>query len=196
MRIYLVGVTCVGKTTVGRLLAKKLGYAFVDFDEETKREFKVPLLELHNRYLSNKGYRDATRPLLARILAEHPKDVVIAMPPGGLFREYKSLLDSNHPDVITVWMKDRAGNIFNRLIFTDDYDNLITEPVINADNAWYYLQDVRADIEYYRRTHSKAAEHFDIAGRDAEQAADALSALLLAREQRDRAGGPEGASQA
>ena len=178
MRIYLVGVTCVGKTTVGALLAERLGYEFVDFDEETKREFEVPLLELHNRYLSNKGYRDATKPLLERILAEHSEDVVIAMPPGGLFREYKAVLDRNHPDVITVWMKDRAENIFDRLIFTDDYDNLITEPVINEDNAAWYLNDVRADINYYRRTHSQAAVHFDIGGRNAEQAAKALAELL------------------
>lgn len=183
MRIYLVGVTCVGKTTTGGLLAKQLGYEFVDFDEETKREFKVPLLELHNRYLTNGEYRKATRPLLARILAEHPADVVIAMPPGGLFREYKSVLDRIHPDVVTVWMRDRAENIFDRLIFTDDYDNPITEPVINDDNAWYYLRDVRLDLEYYRRTHSKAAVHFDVAGRDAEQAAGALAELLLAREE-------------
>ena len=183
MRIYLVGVSCVGKTTVGELLARQLGYEFVDFDEETKREFKAPLLELHRRYFNNKGYRDATKPLLSRILAKHPQDVVIAMPPGGLFREYKSVLDRDHPDVVTVWMKDSALNIFNRLIFTDDYDNLITEPVINDDNAWYYLRDVRLDLDYYRRTHSKAAVHFDVAGADAKQAAEALAELLLAREQ-------------
>lgn len=183
MRIYLVGVTCVGKTTVGGLLAKRLGYEFVDFDEETKREFKVPLLELHNRYRTNKGYREATRPLLARILTEHPNNVVIAMPPGGLFREYKSVLDQDHPDVVTIWMKDCAENIFKRLIFTDDYDNLITEPVINDDNAWWYLKDVREDLLYYSKTHSKAAIHFDVAGKNAEQTAGALAELLLALEQ-------------
>lgn len=183
MRIYLVGVTCVGKTTVGRILARRLGYEFLDFDEETKREFGVPLLELHNRYFTNSEYRKATRPLLARLLAEHPKDVVIAMPPGGLFREYKSLLDKDHPDVLTVWMVDSAENIFSRLIFTDDYDNLITEPVINEENAGYYLREVRLDLEYYRRTHSKAAVRFDVAGADAEQAAEALAELLLSRAQ-------------
>ena len=183
MRVYLVGVTCVGKTTVGRLLAKRLGYEFLDFDEETKREFKKPLLALHNQFLNNKGYRDFTKPLLARLLAEHPSDVVIAMPPGGLFREYKSILDREHPDVITVWMKDTAENIFNRLIFTDDDDNLITEPVINEDNAQWYFNDIRSDLEYYRRTHSKAAVHFDVAGRCAEDAADALAEELRALEQ-------------
>ena len=178
MRIYLVGVTCVGKTTVGRLLARRLGYTFIDFDEATKREYGVPLLELHNRFFNNKGYRDFTKPLLARILEENPRNLVISMPPGGLFREYKHLLDKNHPDVITVWMKDTAENIFKRLVFTDDYDNLITEPVINEDNAEWYLSDVREDLHYYKKTHSKAAVHFDVAGMDAEHAAEALAEEL------------------
>lgn len=178
MRVYLVGVTCVGKTTVGKLLAKRLGYEFLDFDEETKREFKKPLLALHNEALTNKGYRDLTKPLLARLLREHPRDVVIAMPPGGLFREYKSILDRDHPDVLTVWMRDSAENILKRLIFTDDYDNLITEPVVNEENEWWYYEDIRMDLMYYRRTHSKAAVHFDVAGRDAEGAAEALELVL------------------
>ena len=49
MRIYLVGVSCVGKTAAGMLLAEKTGYEFVDFDEETKKEFGKPLLALHNQ---------------------------------------------------------------------------------------------------------------------------------------------------
>ena len=182
MRIYLVGVSCVGKTAAGMLLAEKTGYEFVDFDEETKKEFGKPLLALHNQFLSNKGYREYTKPLLARILDEHKDDVVIAMPPGGMFREYKTLLDKQHPDVVTVWLKDRPRNIFNRLVFTDDYDNLITEPVINADNAAYYLDDVRKDIEYFSATHKKAAVHCDIEGLDANGAAEKIIDMLgLAR---------------
>lgn len=182
MRVYLVGVTCVGKTTVGRLLAKRLGYEFLDFDEETKREFKKPLLALHKEAFNNKGYRDLTKPLLARLLREHPSDVVIAMPPGGLFREYKSILDRDHPDVVTVWMRDSAENILKRIIFTDDYDNLITEPVVNEENEWWYYEDIRQDLAYYRRTHSKAAVHFDVAGRDAEEAAEALEQVLRQKQ--------------
>ena len=56
---------------------------------------------------------------LVRHDLQQRSDVVVAMSPGGMFREYKSLLDKPHPDVVTVWLKDSAENIFNRLIFTD-----------------------------------------------------------------------------
>lgn len=38
MRIYLVGFMAVGKTTIGRTLSERLGFAFVDLDLEVERE--------------------------------------------------------------------------------------------------------------------------------------------------------------
>jgi len=37
MKILLFGVSIVGKTTVGRELARQLGYDFIDLDEEIRR---------------------------------------------------------------------------------------------------------------------------------------------------------------
>ena len=34
MKVLLVGVSCVGKTTIGRMLADRLGCPFLDLDEE------------------------------------------------------------------------------------------------------------------------------------------------------------------
>lgn len=36
MNIILFGVSCMAKTTVGKIMAEKLGYKFYDMDEETK----------------------------------------------------------------------------------------------------------------------------------------------------------------
>jgi len=32
MILYLVGISCVGKTTVGKMLAEKIGFSFFDLD--------------------------------------------------------------------------------------------------------------------------------------------------------------------
>ena len=38
MKILLFGVSNVGKTTIGTMLAKQLGYSYYDLDEEYVRQ--------------------------------------------------------------------------------------------------------------------------------------------------------------
>lgn len=45
MKICLFGVSNVGKTTVGKLLAERLDIKFVDLDEEVKNRLKISLEE-------------------------------------------------------------------------------------------------------------------------------------------------------
>ena len=46
MRIYLTGFMGSGKSTVGRLLAARLGVAFVDLDEEIERQAGLRVREI------------------------------------------------------------------------------------------------------------------------------------------------------
>jgi shikimate kinase len=41
MIIYLVGISCVGKTTIGRMLAEKLDFSFYDLDLIIGRKYQV-----------------------------------------------------------------------------------------------------------------------------------------------------------
>ena len=45
MKILLFGISNVGKTTIGTILAKELEYSFYDLDEEVKKEFQMTLEE-------------------------------------------------------------------------------------------------------------------------------------------------------
>ena len=52
MKIILVGVPCVGKSTVGRLLAQRVGYKFFDFDLEVEAYFNSHITFLKQRWWS------------------------------------------------------------------------------------------------------------------------------------------------
>jgi shikimate kinase len=49
MRIFLAGVSCVGKSAIGAQLAGLLGFRFFDLDIETERFFGISIERLRNR---------------------------------------------------------------------------------------------------------------------------------------------------
>jgi len=58
MRINIVGVSCVGKSTVGMLLAEKFGYDFVDFDLYVEKRFGNSVERIKNTCFNEHAYRD------------------------------------------------------------------------------------------------------------------------------------------
>ena len=50
MKILLVGVACVGKTTIGERLAERLDYPFFDLDEEVEKFYGTSIERLQKRW--------------------------------------------------------------------------------------------------------------------------------------------------
>lgn len=176
MRIYIVGISCVGKSTIGELLAEKLNYKFVDFDWEVERRMGEHITHIKNRHFNGDGYRDEVKFILEDLLLENKDDIVIVMPPGGLFRQYSNILRS-HPDVITIAFKDKAKHILERLTFYDD-DSVQIFNVVNDRNRPLYYKEIVGDIEYFNRTYKKADIKFFLNGRNANDSVEALLKII------------------
>jgi shikimate kinase len=61
--IYLVGFMGAGKSSIGRALADRLEYAFVDLDEHVAAELGMPIHEIFERF-GEACFRDAERQAL------------------------------------------------------------------------------------------------------------------------------------
>ena len=72
--LVLTGCMGTGKTTVGQILAKKLGYRFVDSDVEIEKQEGKSIGDLFALY-GEEGFRD----IESRVLAElsHKRNSVI-----------------------------------------------------------------------------------------------------------------------
>ena len=176
MKIMLFGVACVGTSTVGELLADQLGYKFFDFSHEVEAHFNSHITFLREKWWTGHDYRKNTRVVLQKILAENADDFVIAMPPSGLKDFYWRIIQKDE-SLVTIVLRDRAVNILKRITFYDDYSQLMESPV-NEENEHLYLEGIRADMEYFGRTFTRAKHQYRINGKSAIEVADALLDLV------------------
>jgi len=97
--VVLVGLMGVGKSTVGRRLARRLGLSFVDTDEEIEGAAGYPAAEVFERF-GEHDFRDGERRLVARLIEG---DVRVIATGGGAFVDPRTreLLNER---AITVWL--------------------------------------------------------------------------------------------
>ncbi|MFM9828665.1 MAG: shikimate kinase [Sphingomonas sp.] len=88
--IVLVGLMGVGKSTVGRRLAAKLGIPFVDADAEIEAAAGMSVTEIFDRF-GEPYFRDGERRVIARLIDGSPKVIATG---GGAFinAETRSLI--------------------------------------------------------------------------------------------------------
>jgi shikimate kinase len=73
MKILLTGVSCVGKSTIGKMLADKVGYQFFDFDFEIENYFNRPISFLKREFLTEHSFRKE-----ASVSTDHPTTISFA----------------------------------------------------------------------------------------------------------------------
>lgn len=161
-RIFLTGVSCIGKTAVGEELAALLRVDFFDLDGEVEKYFDTSIERLQNRFLTIHSYREKAAEALAHLLARpESRASVIALPPSGLMGGYLRAIRKSTG--ITVALSDRPENILARIRFYDVDSNPI-EKVLTAEERRDYLKEIRKDITYFRTSYKRADLTVDIAG--------------------------------
>ena len=97
--VVLVGLMGVGKSTVGRRLARRLGLPFVDSDSEIEETVGLPWGELFERY-GEEDYRDGERRLVARLIDGQIRVIATG---GGVFVDPRTRVLLKE-QTITVWL--------------------------------------------------------------------------------------------
>ena len=97
--VVLVGLMGVGKSTVGRRLAKRLGLPFVDSDSEIEDAAGYTAAEVFERY-GEQDFRDGERRLVARLI---DGEIRVIATGGGAYVDARTrqLLNDR---AITVWL--------------------------------------------------------------------------------------------
>ena len=78
MNITFIGMAGAGKSYMGKTLAKKLGYRYLDFDIEIEKKYNKSLRELIEKF-GEKGFIGIEE----RIVIKHTKERDTIFSPGG-----------------------------------------------------------------------------------------------------------------
>lgn len=127
--IVLVGLMGVGKTTIGRRLAKALGVAFVDADSEIELAAGCSVSDIFERH-GEAAFRQGERKVIKRLLDDTP---LVLATGGGAFmdKDTRALISER---ATSIWLDAKLEVLVKRVSRRD------TRPLLRNGNQAEILE--------------------------------------------------------
>ncbi|MBB4641945.1 shikimate kinase [Rhizorhapis suberifaciens] len=142
--IVLIGMMGVGKSTVGRRLATRLGIPFVDADDEIEVAAGMNIQEIFERF-GEGHFRDGERRVIARLM---DGDLKVIATGGGAFMQAETRAEILE-HAITIWLDadidvlvDRVSRRDGRPLLKDKDPRIVLEQLAEIRNPVYALAPI------------------------------------------------------
>ncbi len=160
--IVLIGMMGVGKSSVGRRLASRLGLDFVDADDEIEAAANMTIAEIFEQY-GEDYFRDGERRVIARLMDGQPKVIATG---GGAFTndETRELILQR---ACSIWLDadidtlvERVSRRNHRPLLHGKNPRDVIEELGKKRNPLYALADIRvcSDASPHGRTVDRIME--------------------------------------
>lgn len=163
--VALVGFMGSGKTSVGARLADRLGWTFVDADDEVEARTGSTIDTLF-RDVGEEGFRQVEAGVTADLLQR--RDVVVATGGGWPIAE-DGRLEALPPDVLTVWLRVAPEVAVARITSSE------RRPLLAVDDP---LARATALLERREPSYRRARVHLDANEESPESLADAIARYI------------------
>lgn len=175
--IYLIGYMGAGKTTVGRLLAERLGWHFVDLDEAFHEIHSLSPADYIRQY-GIEAFRRKEKYVLEDVADMAPTENVIYATGGG-YPCYEDNMECLAELGTSIYLKWEVEDLAARLMLTDLSERPVLEGRSHEELTEFIRPQLEAREEYYAKAnHTILAPGFRT---DADQIlADTIYALVRA----------------
>lgn len=168
--IALIGLRGAGKSTLGRLLAKEIGWTFVELNKEIEQENGLSVAEIIALY-GQEGFRRMEQAALGQLVTR--KEMMVLATGGGIVSEpltFDLVLSSFY----TIWLKARPEEHMTRVRLQGDL-----RPMADDRSAMAELRTILLSRE---PLYARATAIVDTAGLTVDKAAarliDAVAPVL------------------
>ncbi|HXZ46688.1 MAG TPA: helix-turn-helix transcriptional regulator [Pseudolabrys sp.] len=156
-RIALIGLRGSGKSTLGRLLAERLGVPFIELDREIEKRSGATLSEIFDMF-GQETFRRAEREALDDVLRQH-RNFVIATS-GSIVTE-PGTLELLLASCFTVWVRAEPEEHMKRVMAQGDM-----RPMANSARA---MEDLISILRSREPLYAKAEFTLSTTGKTPEQ---------------------------
>ncbi len=164
--IALIGLRGAGKSTLGRMLAKKVGWSFVELNKEIEAQNGLSVAEIIALY-GQEGFHRMEQAALAQLLAR--KELMVLATGGGIVSEpvtFDLVLSSFY----TIWLKAQPEEHMARVRAQGDL-----RPMADDRSA---MSELRTILVSREPLYARAAATVDTAGLSVDDAAARLMAAV------------------
>jgi XRE family aerobic/anaerobic benzoate catabolism transcriptional regulator len=164
-RMALIGLRGAGKSTLGGMLAERLGVPFIEIDKMIERDHGAPVSTLFEVY-GQGTFRRYERDALTRVVAAYPNAVIATA--GGIVADeatFAQLLDQTH----VVWLQASPAEHMRRVREQGDLRPMSHNPAAMDDLV--AILDARAPA--YGRAHAR----LDTSGKPIEACLEELEKI-------------------
>ena len=167
-RVALVGLRGAGKSTLGALLAERMGAPFIELDRRIEQESGVKLSAVFDLY-GPAGFHRMEREALERVLETNERFVLAT---GGSIVSEPETFSRLRSACYTVWLKAKAEDHMQRVIAQGD-----KRPMAGSQWAMADLRKILAGREpLYERSDARV----NTSGKTVKQAAAELAGVVKA----------------
>jgi len=155
MRIFIIGFMGSGKTTLGKVLAEKIGLEFVDLDEYIEQKHKYSIASIFS-LVGEEGFRKVEKVCLNELAQ---KDNVLISTGGGTPFFFDNM-DVMNQSGKTVYLKVSPETLIERLAVSRmEYRPLIKGKNISELSDYIYDTLANRSIYYEKAHHIFDGEH-------------------------------------